>query len=205
MRRRLFTLCSALSLLLCVAVCVLWVFSYYTLFKLIVRSGPIRGDGTFTECATRFVVNSVNGGIGFQIYDQAPEIESWSYDASYYSITTAGPLVFERQWIAGGYPAAGVGERGPWLGFVFARDHPTQSRGGSGGLILTVPCWFVVAGTAILPIRWRWLRNRARRRNLSGRCPSCGYDLRATSARCPECGAACKAANPAGVSPAAGN
>ena len=32
--RRLFTLCSALSLLLCVAVCVLWVWSYWQRYDL---------------------------------------------------------------------------------------------------------------------------------------------------------------------------
>jgi hypothetical protein len=38
------------------------------------------------------------------------------------------------------------------------------------------------AAALMMPIRpWR--------RTLPGRCPNCGYDLRATPGRCPECGA----------------
>lgn len=47
-----------------------------------------------------------------------------------------------------------------------------------------------LAASAVLPARWLWLRVRARRRSRSGRCPTCGYDLRATTERCPECGTA---------------
>jgi rubrerythrin len=31
---------------------------------------------------------------------------------------------------------------------------------------------------------------RRRKREQAGRCPECGYDLRASLERCPECGAA---------------
>ncbi len=64
-------------------------------------------------------------------------------------------------------------------------------------LTVAFPAFF---GTILLR---RTLRHRIRARR--GRCPHCGYDLRASLDRCPECGAACKAADPAGASPAAGD
>jgi hypothetical protein len=42
--------------------------------------------------------------------------------------------------------------------------------------------FFVILFTVI-----GWLI-RARRRSKAGRCPNCGYDLRASPERCPECG-----------------
>jgi hypothetical protein len=45
--------------------------------------------------------------------------------------------------------------------------------------------WEVVLALAVI----RRLRLQTRlNRLLDGRCPACGYDLRATRARCPECG-----------------
>lgn len=77
------------------------------------------------------------------------------------------------------------------LGFALAIGPINRMPAGSslaGGII---PNWFLVLACAILPTRWAALRRgRWRREALaaSGRCPGCGYDLRATPERCPECG-----------------
>jgi hypothetical protein len=53
---------------------------------------------------------------------------------------------------------------------------------------VVVPVAYPIALSALLPAARGVRAVRARRRIKSGRCPACGYDLRATPGRCPECG-----------------
>lgn len=55
-----------------------------------------------------------------------------------------------------------------------------------------IPYWMVLTPFMVLPVCYvigpARARDRARRWARAGRCPGCGYDLRATPASCPECG-----------------
>ena len=53
--------------------------------------------------------------------------------------------------------------------------------------LVVIPYWAPAAVFGLLPIAWT-ARLLLRRGRLPGRCPVCGYDLRATPQRCPECG-----------------
>jgi hypothetical protein len=72
------------------------------------------------------------------------------------------------------------------------------ARNGIGWRTLFIPFAVVCVLSVLLPLRWLALEplRRRERRRLSGRCASCGYDLRASTDRCPECGLPVGAAPP---------
>ncbi len=75
------------------------------------------------------------------------------------------------------------------LGFGIETEvHSSIIDGNTLQHVLWCPSWFLFMLTAILPtvhlLRWC----RCRHRLEASRCPTCGYDLRATPTGCPECG-----------------
>lgn len=54
---------------------------------------------------------------------------------------------------------------------------------------VVLPHWFLAVATFVPPALFTARRLRTWRRRARSLCASCGYDLRATPDRCPECGA----------------
>jgi hypothetical protein len=176
--RHLFTLCAAISLLVGVAVCVLWKRSY----RLSEQVNWRNADAWRT-------VRTASGNV-----EVALLVTDWSayaqlFHAPRYERDVARPP-FNFLRLMGGN-SGDVNSNWEWRGFAWHQKRNT--RLGSLHAQGFVPFWSIAAVTLLLPLAWVTLRlrSRVRRRRLrdQGFCPACGYDLRATPERCPECGA----------------
>jgi hypothetical protein len=168
--RRLFTICSAVSLLLCVAVCVLWVRSCYGV------------DGLHWVSAVR----NNNRGLAFQDACYASTVSGALFTGRFehHWVTADGDDGHEPGWDWWGEEAydTRLWQFSPWKVNVLSWDHDPRR--------VAVPLWMPAVVTLLPPTAWIAYATRIRRRRRLGLCPSCGYDLRATPGRCPECGAA---------------
>jgi hypothetical protein len=167
-KRRLFTILSALSLLLFVAVVVLWVRSYWYY-----EGGPV------VLVATSFRLESGSGTL----------VTCWRVDDNPRSVPNGRWKVVPMSKMPGGKFGLPPQSSGA-LGFRYwAYDLPIEGWAKPmEGRQLFVPYWAAVLLFALLPMVWLTLTLRNRRRQELRRCPACGYDLRATPGRCPECG-----------------
>jgi hypothetical protein len=166
--RYVFTIVSAVSLLLCVVVCVLWVRSASGTDILIWTKERMRI--LITSTADGAVELSLCGGS-----DWTGVIQGWGYrhDVTPTRSGTNASLLEDTMPIAGR-------EYGPFMGVKFFSCGPT--RGVTNFYrIVTLSNWATIAVTIIPPI------GHARRR-VKGHCTVCGYDMRGTPDRCTECG-----------------
>jgi hypothetical protein len=160
---------TALSLALCVGVCVLWVRSYW-------RWDVVRWwDRTRTEVVS---LSSTAGSI-------TCTRGRWPNSNG----VTAPPGFSATSLIVIADPYGSVGRfaevRWRVAGLQYASRWYTSNSHHS---YLTVPHW-TLAVTFALPPAGRLLIPERRRLRQRGLCAHCGYDLRATPSRCPECGA----------------
>jgi hypothetical protein len=172
--RHLFTLCSAVSLVLCVAVCVLWVRSYVT-FDSYARYGYTPTSGTAGR-SWWWVVESIRGTLAIGGSEQPSELFVWRSNLEFHQ--GRGNI---------GFRTPDPNRLAPLVGFerrADAVDATTTIRSWS----LVIPTWALAAITALLPASYAVGVARRRRRDRAGFCRRCGYDLRASPDRCPECG-----------------
>ncbi len=177
--RRLFTLCSALSLVLCVAVCVLWGRSYWVQDTLTWSSGqhdpssPVRVTSVLSMYGIVAVSNMrlPDSDSDYEIPDRLTHRVDPVED-----VPPARPDFWGR------------------FGFI----HDQQQIWKITSDLRAAPHW-LFALVAALPVAAKsWVVVHSRRRRARAErdlCPACGYDLRASPERCPECGAAAEASS----------
>jgi hypothetical protein len=175
--RWLFNILAGLSLLLLIAVLALWSRSYRMSEQV-----HWRGAGGWRQ------VHSACGylQVGMYLADRSAypaEFHSPRYDRA-------------EPYLPGNWIMEMNGSRGDiltsWEHGGFAWQQRRNPASAASHAIAVIPFWAIAATTAALPLAWLTLRLPPlilrRRRINRGRCPCCGYDLRATPDRCPECG-----------------
>jgi hypothetical protein len=172
-RRWLFNLAAAVSLVLCVAVAVLW--WRWHQFRCDTLSWQRPGGIAYTIVSMhgrlmfmRATLSDRNAPTGW-LYRLDNNMALGEQDnptlASQVGLRLE-PTSVPRQW-----PNGGTGsERVPTRCVYF-------------------PYWLLTIALSALPASRAWSWIRTRRAHPAGFCPHCGYDLRATPDRCPECGA----------------
>jgi hypothetical protein len=204
MRRKLARLTMVLPLLLCAAVVVLWVRSYWAKDAVEFQHGNARW-----ELASELGRIRVDNGPQLALdrraqlaYMQA--VRDWmeAHAALGHELSRAVRTVHGLGPPGPPGTEAGAADRAKRKAALAEIDALRKMRGTfawpgprpaiSRPTSYSVPHWLIAAAAAIPSAsQWGWAvrRRRARRQLLLRRiCPGCGYDLRATPDRCPECG-----------------
>ena len=194
MRRRLFAIAAAMSLLLCLATAAAWVSSYFRYIGFRFVRDFSSSDG-MVQIRCSWV--ALRGGFDFAFWHHhaiTPEsaadlkedhvwhapVEIWSGSVGKLDETNNKYLPRPTYRFMPTNPSP--------LGFQFRARRGLYQGNYYWYGAAAIPFWFPVVVCSGLPLLWTWRRRRARMRARRGRCRFCGYDLRATTDRCPECG-----------------
>jgi hypothetical protein len=181
---------TVLSLVLCAATVVLWARSFFVQDVLFLHHGRMEGAA---YRSTRYTLQSVRGHTVFQSFTlvHQPPVAGILFKSDQRRQDLAGLTWSRRPTNEFGFNYNPDVRGRPLLvrlGFRFARRISDLDPPGRGYTEARVPHWLFAVVTAILPARFLWAARRKRRLVLTGLCPACGYDLRATPERSPECG-----------------
>jgi hypothetical protein len=176
MRRRMFNIAAAASLVLCAAAAALWVCGSFKWFQ--------------TEyTANNYGLEASSWPGTFRLVFSRTTRASWEELGGYFKSSPATTVVDVDP---SNWPNTIKYFR--FLGFkYYAYSYPPPLRPGGAKpnrwttIDVEIPLWFVMYLSALFPIRW--LELRIRRKSRPGLCRCCGYNLTGnTSGVCPECG-----------------
>jgi hypothetical protein len=161
--RHLFTLCSAVSLVLCVAIVVMWVRSAWRC-DYISRVEP--------TASTWFVLgwDSNRSRMGFN-WGSVPANPASGSHVTWFCVSKPAIALYVTGWQRYGWEYAATVNGQHVIRYLAVHDG-----------------WLAMLTFALPAARFlSWWRRHCRVR--ANRCAKCGYDLRASPDRCPECGA----------------
>jgi len=172
MRRKLFTLLAAISLLLCVATVGLIIRSQSTL------------DG-FSFCRERkFTIASRPMAIEFAVTSKLADARQKEFLPYSYFRSASDEYKAEYDRFGFGWKLR------RWVSFYHpVGDEPSRTDELYRERVIFVPWWLLLLLSSVLPVATLLRNSRRKARVANGCCRACGYDLRATPERCPECGA----------------
>jgi hypothetical protein len=165
MKRWLFNILGAVSLLLALAVAGLWV-----------RGGWLEAHATIYGISSEFVASCIGGDTQLEWIPMGFASKGTHFNWRYLDLQLHINLADDCRWNI--------------LGFGF--HSRTDSVSPVPVWRFVVPFWFSIVSSFILPLFWIYRRRFPRYK--PGLCQKCGYDLRASKGECPECGAKIPAA-----------
>ena len=169
--RHAFAALATLSLLLCMAVCVLWVRSRHWEETPVITAGNRLAQAYARAGAAHLYLS---WGIP---KDGELLRECWSkHTSSDPARTFEGMFGFAPSLCLQAPSASQL-------------DLVTDPELATGFHYVHLPLWLPAMLTFLFPGWWFYGRHLKKHRAKRGLCPTCGYDLRASPHRCPECGA----------------
>ena len=184
-RRRIFAILSASSLMLCVATLGAWARSYHVSdwveYVHDHRMEPGRRLIFLNSDSGRFAL-----GTGILVWHEYTYTGGFTF---WHSTPSRRPPAYWDE------PEGDPDDSSPpplppwWTRLGFGVQHILQNDCSSDNQItIAAPHWFIVILTSLLPMLWL-KRFRLGLGRAQGICKRCRYDLRATPDRCPKCGA----------------